>query len=297
MKRLNFLLVLVITVLAGFLFYPELERAISFDPEYAEAVDLKSTMELIGGNNPLRLEMNLRQEEYLIYKSTLLQQQLVNEYRQKAEEKMEAELEMQRPPLSGKVAYLTFDDGPSEKITPKVLDVLDQYNIPATFFIIGKYARKHPDIIKEIDARGHTIGNHTYSHDYGYIYSNTDNFMREIHMTEEVLKGILGEGFHTDLVRLPGGSHAAFKKPTVKVVEDAGYRTFDWNTLNGDSEGSRMPVDYLYARFKETYRKADQVIMLMHDTDEKQTTVDALPIIIEHLILEGYEFRTLDQHN
>jgi peptidoglycan/xylan/chitin deacetylase (PgdA/CDA1 family) len=194
-----------------------------------------------------------------------------------------------------KVAYLTFDDGPSKTMTRQILQVLDRYGIKATFFVLGKMVDKNPDVMKLTYDGGHAIGNHTYTHNYDIIYNDTDSFLEEVYMTEEAIRNAVGNpSLRTRLVRLPGGSHAEYKQPTVKVLEDEGFQVHDWNSLNGDSEGDDPTADYLYNRFKETYRQQDRLIILMHDTDEKTTTLKALPSIIEHLLLEGYSFGTLE---
>jgi peptidoglycan/xylan/chitin deacetylase (PgdA/CDA1 family) len=194
-----------------------------------------------------------------------------------------------------KVAYLTFDDGPSKTMTRQILQVLDRYGIKATFFVLGKMVDKNPDVMKLTYDGGHAIGNHTYTHNYDIIYNDTDSFLEEVYRTEEAIRNAVGNpSLRTRLVRLPGGSHAEYKQPTVKVLEDEGFQVHDWNSLNGDSEGDDPTADYLYNRFKETYRHQDRLIILMHDTDEKTTTLKALPSIIEHLLLEGYSFGTLE---
>ena len=130
-----------------------------------------------------------------------------------------------------KIAYLTFDDGPSRYVTPEILDILDSYNIKATFFVLGKQAEKNPDILKRIYEEGHSIGNHTYSHNYSFIYKNVNNFLYELEKTEEVFKNILGEDFETNLIRFPGGSFGTKKAPFRSFVLEKGYNYIDWNSL------------------------------------------------------------------
>lgn len=192
-----------------------------------------------------------------------------------------------------KVAYLTFDDGPSRTVTPKILDILYSYDIKATFFVVGKQAEKNPDILKRIYEEGHAIGNHTYTHNYAYLYKNVNNFYYELKVTEKVLKNILGEDFETKLMRFPGGSFGAQKAPFRKFVVEKGYNYIDWNSLNGDAEGYQIPADKLIKRFKSTFANQQTLVILMHDTDAKETTVKALPAIIEFLMEKGYQFATL----
>ena len=192
-----------------------------------------------------------------------------------------------------KVVYLTFDDGPSRNVTPKILDILYSYDIKATFFVVGKQAEKNPDILKRIYEEGHAIGNHTYTHNYAYLYKNVNNFYYELKVTEKVLKNILGEDFETKLMRFPGGSFGAQKAPFRKFVVEKGYNYIDWNSLNGDAEGYQIPADKLIKRFKSTFANQQTLVILMHDTDAKETTVKALPAIIEFLMERGYQFATL----
>lgn len=226
---------------------------------------------------------------------------LALEYEKKliqAEQERQAELEEeQRKELAQeqnkRKAFLTFDDGPSEKVTCEILDILKEYNVKATFFVVGNLAEKNPEVIKKIYQEGHAIGNHTYSHRYDYIYKRTSNFLKELESTENVLKGILGENFETKIVRFPGGSFGDKKAIFRKAVIDKGYTYYDWNSLNGDAEGHHIPKDKLINRFKSTFYGQKELIILMHDMDAKYTTPESLPYIIEYLQDNDYEFYTL----
>lgn len=83
-----------------------------------------------------------------------------------------------------KIAYLTFDDGPTTKMTNKILDILDEEDVVATFFVVGKHVKEHPEIVKRAYESGHYIGNHTYSHDNNIIYKSAENFLFEIISTD-----------------------------------------------------------------------------------------------------------------
>lgn len=196
---------------------------------------------------------------------------------------------------SGKIAYLTFDDGPTKTVTPKILKTLDSYNIKATFFVLGSMAEKNPSLIKQIKSQGHSIGNHTYSHKYSYIYASQNNFFGEVNKTEKILKNILGRSYKTRLLRFPGGSFENSKKPFRETAKKKGYKIYDWNALNGDSEGKNVSVNRLISRLKETSRGQKELIVLMHDASGKETTAQALPQIIEYLKGQGYSFRVLQE--
>lgn len=193
-----------------------------------------------------------------------------------------------------KVAFLTFDDGPSRNITPQVLEILDDYNIKATFFVLGSLSEKNSDILVKIAESGHAIGIHTYSHKYKAIYSSTDNLINEVKKTDNVLKQILGNSFHTRLFRFPGGSFGDSKKHFKTALINEGYTFIDWNALNGDGESSVSTPQKLLERFKSTAGNKRHLVILMHDSASKKTTVQTLPQIIEYLNAQGYEFAILN---
>lgn len=202
-----------------------------------------------------------------------------------------------------KSAYLTFDDGPTKNITPRILEILDEYNIKASFFVMGLMADKYPDVLKRTHEEGHAICMHSYYHDYKSMYSSQEFFKEDLELTIKSLKNILGEGFSTRVYRFPGGSFGKDKEPYRELIKEAGFFSLDWNTLNGDSEtikdGNKKRTrnaKELVDRLKESIVTAgnpEDIVILMHDAATKQATVDSLPEIIEFLKSEGYIFRTI----
>ena len=204
-----------------------------------------------------------------------------------------------------KVVYLTFDDGPSTTNTPEILDVLDRYNVKATFFTLGKSIEGNEEaknILKETARRGHAIANHTYSHDYSYLYPNrtmnVDNIISDIEKNNSIMKEVLGEDFSTRVIRFPGGYWSWEGRTAMKeAMEQNGYYNVDWNALNKDAEGKQKNADELLQSTKETVEAlgpdADSIVLLMHDTYGKEETVKALPQIIEYFQEKGFEFRTI----
>lgn len=204
-----------------------------------------------------------------------------------------------------KVAYLTFDDGPSTTNTPKILDILDKYNVKATFFVLGSSIDKNDQakqVLKEEVKRGHAIGNHTYGHDYSYLYPNgvmnVNNIVSDLEKSQNSMKAVLGKDFSTRVIRLPGGYWSWEGRTAMKAeMEKDGYYNVDWNALDKDAEGSKKNADQLVECTKETVEalgpNADSVVILMHDTYGKEETVKALPRIIEYLQSKGFEFRTI----
>lgn len=195
-------------------------------------------------------------------------------------------------PDGKKVAYLTFDDGPSVNNTPKILDILKQNNIKATFFVIGENAEKNSDLVRREVAEGHVIGNHTYSHNMKYIYADTNNFISDLDKNDKLLKSIIGEDYNLKLIRFPGGSFGQRLAPYRDAAKKAGYHHIDWNDLNGDAEHNNVPVSTLMSKL-ENYTTEDHVVILMHDAPAKVTTEQALPQAIEFLKSKGYTFETL----
>lgn len=196
-------------------------------------------------------------------------------------------------PDGHKVAYLTFDDGPSRDVTPSVLQILDKYNIKATFFVVGVMAEQNKDLLISEKNNGHSIGNHTYSHNYKYIYASPDNLIADLNRNDSVIKSILGSNFNTKLIRFPGGSFGNRLQPFRNAVAAKGYYYVDWNALNGDAEAVSVSKDKLITNLRQTSVGKQHIVVLMHDAPGKHTTIEALPQIIEYLKAQGYTFRTL----
>ena len=192
-----------------------------------------------------------------------------------------------------KIAYLTFDDGPSTTNTPKILKILKENNIHATFFVIGNLAEENKALVKLEHANGNAIGNHTYSHVYNKIYANPIAFLDEIKENENVIKSILGDSYKSKLIRFPGGSFGRKLKPFRDEMVKDGYHFVDWNALDGDAEGTNIAPPKLFIRLKETVATQSHVVILMHDAYAKNTTVEILPQIIQYLKVQGYTFDTL----
>lgn len=218
------------------------------------------------------------QKELLIYRQNKLKEQSLGRGTKQS--------------LLSKVVYLTFDDGPSSKVTGQILDILKEKDVKATFFVIGKNVQYEPDVLKRTFEEGHQIANHGYSHNYKLIYSNVDEFYKDLNKGHEAIKSILGEDYENNVYRFPGGSFGNKAKFKDKLAE-IGYVYFDWNVLNGDAEGNNLTDQYLINRFNETSRGYNVIISLMHDTDAKSNTVRTLPGIIDGLKEKGYTFKTL----
>ncbi len=197
-----------------------------------------------------------------------------------------------------KIAYLTFDDGPYYN-TYKVLDILDQYGVKATFFTIsmnGEYCYDNKNercfpLYKEYLKRGHTIANHTYTHGLRTgLYKSVDSFMDAVQRQEDHIKNQT-EGYKTNILRFPGGSSTAkgLKNPMIEALQKKGYGWVDWTA--GDGDGGRLAdTDQAWGNLTRTINENIEVI-LFHDYSKITTAL--LPDFINYLRNEGYQLYPL----
>ncbi len=197
-----------------------------------------------------------------------------------------------------KVCYLTFDDGPTTSVTPQILDILRRYDIKATFFMVGSLIEKNPGIAYRVYKEGHLLANHSYRHNYSYLYENKENFMSEINETHSLICDIVKREDYSKIFRFPGGSYNSGsygekKQEFKEVLAENGYRFCDWNALNGDAEYKSPSVSTLLNRIKSSSSGKEDLVILMHDSATKKINIQALPVIIEYLLENGYTFDTL----
>ena len=194
-----------------------------------------------------------------------------------------------------KTAYLTFDDGPTLKATGKILDILKEEDIKASFFVIGKYVAKHPELVKRAYDEGHFIANHGYSHNNSKLYESNDSFISEVKNTDiEIGKAIGVPDYCSHVFRFPNGymspNYKSKKVNAVKLLEDMNYKYIDWNCLNKDSEKKYSHAQLLNNLKKSSKNKKD-LIVLMHDTSDVNDTPSILKESISFLKSEGYVFK------
>ena len=196
--------------------------------------------------------------------------------------------------LEGHTAYLTFDDGPSNTVTPLILDLLKEKNIKATFFVLGSRAELYPELVKRAYDEGHYIANHGYSHVYSSIYESVDTVIEEYTQTEDVIKAALGNNnYNSHLFRFPGGSvggrYASIKSEAKDVLDQMDVMYMDWNALTNDAAGSNT-IEDIIGSLVSTVGEKKNVVILMHDASDKILTYETLPDIIDILIDMGYTF-------
>jgi len=196
------------------------------------------------------------------------------------------------------VAYLTFDDGPSREITPGILDILAEEGINATFFVLPREGVD--DIYRRIINEGHEIGNHSFSHNYTTLYRNNSNAFKE-----DILKAseFISSNFNYSMTtfRFPGGSMSWNSNEIdirVGIIEELGYDYFDWHIDSGDAHPQQADKSSqaLTSIVLSNTNNIEHVIILMHDSGNKDTSLEALPSIIQGLREQGYSFGILKNY-
>lgn len=181
--------------------------------------------------------------------------------------------------------YLTFDDGPSTN-TEKILDILDEYGVKATFFVVGKENDWAKEALVDIVERGHTLGMHSYSHQYTAIYASVEDFAEDFVKLRGYLEDVTG--VISNVYRFPGGSSNTISD--VDMHEFADYLEswnvsfFDWNAASGDGGQKLLTVNELVKNSLQGIENRETTIILLHDAVSKPTTVEALPTIIENIL-------------
>lgn len=193
-----------------------------------------------------------------------------------------------------KIIYLTFDDGPSAN-TERILKILRDEGVHATFFVTAQF-KPYLHFIKQEAEEGHAVAAHTYSHDFR-IYRSVETYFEDLEKIEKIIEEQTGK--RTPIIRFPGGSNntvsnrynRGIMQTLKKMVIEKGYQYVDWNLDSSDATGNNVPVSKILASACHDYQP--QQCLLMHDTDAKNTTVEALPQIIKYFKDKGYVFGTI----
>ena len=193
---------------------------------------------------------------------------------------------------STKIAYLTFDDGPSHR-TGEILDILKQENIKATFFVL-KTKDEYIPYLKRAAEEGHTIGVHSASHKYKEIYASVDAYLADF--TECYNFIYENTGVEPTIFRFPGGSVNNYNQATCKDIAREmarrGFIYFDWNVESADS-GNNLSANTIYNNIINGCKGKSRAVVIMHDSNSKTSTVEALPAVIKQLKADGWQFAAL----
>lgn len=193
-----------------------------------------------------------------------------------------------RKESSSKAIYLTFDDGPIQEVTPKVLDILQKYGVKATFFVVGENAEINSDILKRIIDEGHRVGNHTYNHLKG-LQTSTEDYLQNVKKAEKVIRKAEEDAYlnSTRLFRPPYGK----MKTSQKYHLHKHYEIVLWDVLTHDYN-YRYTSERILLIVKK-YTRNGSIINFHDSLKSRDNMLEALPKVIEYLQNQGFEFRTL----
>ncbi len=181
-----------------------------------------------------------------------------------------------------KQVYLTFDDGPSRN-TDRILDILKEYNVKATFFVVGKTDEDSVKAYQRIVEEGHTLAMHSYSHKYEEVYESKESFIEDMEKLQEYLYQITG--IWPRFYRFPGGSSNLVSKvdmqELISYLDGNGITYFDWNISSGDAASGRLSPETIVGNCMGSMDSINICMILMHDAADKDSTVEALPEIIK----------------
>ena len=195
----------------------------------------------------------------------------------------------------GRMCYLTFDDGPSAN-TDRILEILDQYGVKATFFVIGSNSTStvSQERMRKIVAAGHTLAMHSWSHSYNKVYASVDAFLAEFYQVYEWIYEVTG--VHPTVFRFPGGSINGYNRGVYQEIiaemTRRGFVYYDWNASAGDATSTPRNASAIAADCLKGIG-GSLVVVLAHDNAARTTTVDALPAVIEGYQAAGYTFSAL----
>lgn len=196
--------------------------------------------------------------------------------------------------VTNKTVYLTFDDGPGE-YTERLLDILKKYDVKATFFVTG-YNDKFNHLLTREQQEGHTVGLHSYSHNYVKIYASVDAYMEDLIKISDKVKNYTG--VESRIIRFPGGSSNTISRryrvgimsTLTKKVEELGFRYFDWTIMSGDA-GNTKDTNQIVRNVTKALKEDGLNVVLMHDI--KPYSVNAVERIIQYGLANGYTFAPL----
>lgn len=282
-KKKVFFLILIVLIITALSIYSGIKAA-----EYEKEKQLKLEQE--------KIEEQQRIEAEIIDKEQRKKEEQLKKLKPFTEDQMQA-IENIYTNSTEKRVFLTFDDGPTQNVTPFILDLLKQENIKATFFVLGNRAKLNPDLIKREFEEGHYIANHGYTHKYSQIYQNSQTVLDEYNYTEQCIQEALqNPNYHSRVFRFPGGSvggyYNSIKREAVKFLRQNGIVSLDWNSLSKDADGAKTK-EQIMQNIVNTVGEKQSVVILMHDASDKILTYETLPDVIQYLKDNGYQFKTL----
>ena len=204
------------------------------------------------------------------------------------------------PEGEGKTIYLTFDDGPSRSVTPKLLDMLKEENVKATFFVIN-HSKELDYLIKREDDEGHTVALHSYSHNYKKVYSSVEDYFADLYAIQNKVYKIINK--KPTIIRFPGGvSNTISRRYSEgimtlldKETNNKGFTYFDWNISSGDASGGRISASKISNNVIKSL-KYNRNIVLLHDFENNTGAIEGVREIIKYGKSHGYTFKAITKN-
>lgn len=198
-------------------------------------------------------------------------------------------------PPREKTIYLTFDDGPSPN-TVRLLDILKEKGVPATFFVTGWDSANAPELFRRMMDEGHTVGVHTYSHKYQEIYASREAFLEDFQKISDLITQ--STGAQPTISRFPGGSANSqmpkwLASQLTAELTRRGYTYFDWNVVSGDQTATVYPAQTLLENVITGSKGKDRLVVLFHDAPLCKTSPDAAALVIDHFQGQGWTFAAI----
>lgn len=202
-------------------------------------------------------------------------------------------------PKTGKVLYLTFDDGPIPEVSPWVLDLLKKYNAKATFFCIGENIVKYPEIFDQVLAKGHRIGNHTFNHLNGWKTPDS-TFIKNVHKTEEVIfekqeSRERNQDYRTETkyknIKLFRPPYGKITPKQIKILQQQGFKIVMWEVISGDFDANLSAENCFNNVIK--YSRQGSIVVFHDSLKASGKLKEVLPKVLEYYHQKGFEFKAI----
>ena len=250
---------------------------------YNSLVIIMAALFLVGG---FIFKANAHENEFIVYE----------DYYRKNDQALTVSSDNKGRPK--KTAYLTFDDGPSDR-TEEVLDILKENDINATFFLIGNQINKSTKkTLKRLVKEGNQVAVHTYCHEADCIYDSADTYYNDVMKAAKRIKKYTG--VDPKFYRFPWGSVNGYiknyRKDIIMRLKKEGFEYCDWNVSGEDSIRSPR-ARQIINNVKSNYKVYNEPVILLHDANARKETVKALPVIIKMYKDAGYSFDIIENRN
>ena len=295
-KKKVFFAIVILLVLIGFCVYGVIQSINSKNEEERQKQQIEE-------EKNAKIEQERLKQEQIEKEKKLEQEKII---KAEEEKKLKTEQKLTEEQIQSieniydsdeKRVFLTFDDGPTESVTPFILDLLKKENIKATFFVLGNRVKSNPELIKREYDEGHYIANHGYTHKYKEIYQSVETVLEEYNYTNDAIREALNKpNYNSGIFRFPGGSNGGpyndVKQDAKQYLKEKGIASLDWNALSRDAEGYETKEE-LFDNVIDTIGEKQNVVILMHDASDKILTYEILPDVINYLRENGYKFMNL----